>query len=292
MKKSFGIILALTILATLPLHAQNKKRVAVLPIEPAGVDPSVAVQVTDQVQSVFRNYFTSYEMIDRADIDKVIREQALELTGVTEEGVQVGKLLNADQVVMGRIGKMGKKYTITLKLVDVATGTVLRQQPGEASCTLENLNTALVTPAAKQIANPGVATFEKIVDAFASRNQPPPPQNYTISVRGCINLIEPQARLWGQANSWVKVWCGTVLKGRTETVKNTNSPVYSNAQFVLDNYVNQIMALDVYDDYALSGSLYVGRATINKPVSGTYQIIKNGYSYGSVSVEFAPGPEQ
>lgn len=293
MKKVAAIASVLIVISSLPLFAGPKIRVAVLPISPAGLDSSIADQVTDQVQSVFRNYFTSYEIIERANIDKVLREQALELTGATEEGAQIGKLLNADQVVTGRVGKMGKRYTISLNLVEVATGKVLRQSsPRSESCSLENLNDVLVTPAAKEVANPGVSTAENLIKAFVNRNQPPPPKNYILSVKGCVNLVEPQARIVGQANSWIRVSLGTIVKGRTETVKNTNSPVYSNGQFNLDNYLNGIISLDVYDDYIFSGSQYVGRATITSPVSGTYQILKNGYSWGLVSVEFTPRSEE
>jgi TolB-like protein len=278
------------LVSTLPLYAQNKKRVAVLPLDPAGVEQSDADQVTDMVENAFTNYPSSYEMIERSQINSVLREISFGQTGVTSEIVEAGKQLNANLVVAGRFGKLGSKYTLTLKLIDVDLGKIHRTTSKSAQVPLEDVETALIKPAAEYIANPGLKTFENIVDALSQNKSSnnnitlPKRNSYTLIVKGCTNIVSPSQHLVNQANSWVKVWVGARFLGNTVKVENSNSPSY-NAQFSISNYSGEFIYLDVYDDYPFSGSKLVGRATIQKPVSGSYQILRGGYAWGNVIVE-------
>ena len=290
--KLFLKFLSVFLLVTaLPLHAQNKKRVAVLPLEPSGVEQSDADQVTDVVENVFTNYPTSYEIIERSQINSVLREIGFGQTGVTEKVVEAGKLLNADLVVTGRFGKLGSKYTLTLKLIDVETGKSIRNERNSTPGPIENIENTLVRPLSKSLANPGVAMVETILDNVLSKNKSSPDNitlpkrtSYTLIVKGCTNIVSPSPHLVNQANSWIKVWQGGRFLGSTVKVENNNSPTY-NAQFTISNYGGEFIYFDVFDDYPFSGSKLVGRATIQKPVSGSYQILRGGYAWGNVIVE-------
>ncbi len=67
------------------------------------------------------------KIIERESLEKVLQEQALSLTGLTEEGsaVEVGKLLQADQLIYGAYIVNDDVIRIDMKLVAVESGTIL-----------------------------------------------------------------------------------------------------------------------------------------------------------------------
>jgi tetratricopeptide (TPR) repeat protein len=73
------------------------------------------------------------DCVERSKLDAILKEQALSLTGLTNEKAQyVGKLINADAVVIATIPSMGLHSTqstffedIDIKAVSVATGKIL-----------------------------------------------------------------------------------------------------------------------------------------------------------------------
>ncbi len=117
-----------------------------------GVDVQFQKTVTENYRNSFETYFikTGFDIIDRDQIDKILKEQQLSLTGITSaEQKRIGKLLNADTIVTGNINNYDilpssgsepvnsgflspssdKKYNgyiaFTLKAINVETGSLL-----------------------------------------------------------------------------------------------------------------------------------------------------------------------
>jgi len=67
------------------------------------------------------------KIIERESLEKVLQEQALSLTGLTEEGsaVEVGKLLQANQLIYGTYIVNDDLIRIDVKLVSVESGAIL-----------------------------------------------------------------------------------------------------------------------------------------------------------------------
>jgi len=67
------------------------------------------------------------KIIERESLEKLLKEQALSLTGLTEAGsvIEVGKLLQADQLIYGAYIINDDIIRIDLKLVSVESGTIL-----------------------------------------------------------------------------------------------------------------------------------------------------------------------
>jgi len=68
----------------------------------------------------------SFELVERAKLDKILQEQKLKLTGLAdqEKAVQVGKLLGAQIMIIGKTFTMDKHLIFVTKLVGVETGRV------------------------------------------------------------------------------------------------------------------------------------------------------------------------
>ncbi len=65
-------------------------------------------------------------ILDRSQLQHIIDEQKLQLSGITEEEkvIKIGQIMGANKIITGSVLKMGNNYFITLKGIDVYTGSV------------------------------------------------------------------------------------------------------------------------------------------------------------------------
>jgi len=72
---------------------------------------------------------TVFNLVERADMAQVLKEQALQLSGVTDsaKAVETGKILNADVLLFGSVSEAGDNFVITAKLVDVETSQTISE---------------------------------------------------------------------------------------------------------------------------------------------------------------------
>lgn len=75
------------------------------------------------------SHSTIFNLIERKNLDEVLKEQELQLSGLTdsESVVEVGKLLNADVILFGSITEAAGQFNITAKLIDVETGKTISE---------------------------------------------------------------------------------------------------------------------------------------------------------------------
>ncbi len=68
-----------------------------------------------------------FALLERSDLDRIFREQALQQTGAVDANtaVQLGKVVGAKLAVSGNVDKLGGVYQVSARLADVATGEVL-----------------------------------------------------------------------------------------------------------------------------------------------------------------------
>lgn len=69
----------------------------------------------------------TFRLVERSQLDTVLKEQKLGLSGAidSETAIRVGKLLGAQQIVLGSVSKLGKSYQINARLVDAQTGEII-----------------------------------------------------------------------------------------------------------------------------------------------------------------------
>ncbi len=80
-------------------------------------------------------------LVTRADLDRIQEEQQLNLAGLVEQGrgAQVGKLIGADVLVVGRVARIDDELLLTAKAIGAETGAILpaiargREQDGAAA---------------------------------------------------------------------------------------------------------------------------------------------------------------
>jgi hypothetical protein len=69
----------------------------------------------------------TFVLVNREDLDKVLREEALQRTGLIDEkeAVQAGKGLAANQIITGNLGLLGNTFVLQAKRIDVESFGVL-----------------------------------------------------------------------------------------------------------------------------------------------------------------------
>jgi TolB-like protein len=71
--------------------------------------------------------FDYITLVERRQIETVLKEQQFQLSGLTEdEGVSVGRILKADIILVGNVGKLGTSVVFSARLINVETGKVMK----------------------------------------------------------------------------------------------------------------------------------------------------------------------
>jgi TolB-like protein len=162
-------------LAVLPLHvplalaqqaAPPKPRVAVLEFEGVGVTPAESAAVTDQLRSDLVRLRT-FTVLDRAQTESVLKEMALQQTGVTQtdQAARIGRMLNVQFIITGRITALEGAYQVNAQMVNVETTEIersdsivyqghilglLQQNIGTMAARLSETSAAPVSPLAQE----------------------------------------------------------------------------------------------------------------------------------------------
>jgi len=129
MKKLFTVIFVFTILAFIdhPVKSAGKKnekmRIVVMDLKPTAVPEKTAKTVSNMIRNDMIN-LGSFVVVERAQIDAILNEHALQSTGCTDQActVEMGRLLSAQKMLVGEISTLGKGMMITVRIVDVEKG--------------------------------------------------------------------------------------------------------------------------------------------------------------------------
>jgi len=102
------------------------KYLAILDLEPTGITQTEAKVLTQTLTSKMIE-LSDYTIVERANIDKILKEQKFQHSGCTDRecAVEIGQLLNADITIIGTAGKIGSTYTLQTRIINVATGEAL-----------------------------------------------------------------------------------------------------------------------------------------------------------------------
>ena len=144
------------------------KYLAVLDLEPVGLSDTEAKVLTQRLTSKMIE-LGSYTVVERANIDKILKEQKFQSSGCTDSecAVEIGQLLNADVSVIGTASKFGKTYTLDCRIINVENGEALES----ASYTHTGEIDELVKEGIESIAHKllGIPYKKKISSGTASK---------------------------------------------------------------------------------------------------------------------------
>ena len=136
------IVFALLYISSLSIAQDNagakqnnaKKTVAVFDFESQGIEESETLTFSERFRTEIGNT-GAIRLIERKALEKIMEEQGLQQSGCTSDecAAEVGQLLGAQNMINGSIGRIGKSYTVDIKMFSVETGETERT----ASATYE-----------------------------------------------------------------------------------------------------------------------------------------------------------
>ena len=100
--------------------------IAVIDFEANDVSESEVATLTDRFRNELVNTL-KYIVIERGAVEEVLEEQGLQQSGCvsTDCAVEVGRMLGAEQILAGSIGKVGNVYTVSVRTIDVGSSVIL-----------------------------------------------------------------------------------------------------------------------------------------------------------------------
>jgi len=122
-------------------RAEEKTALAVLQFEPRNISTAEAVILSDRLRAelVATNHFN---VLEREQMDKILREQKLQLTGACSDAsclVKVGQLMAVTKMMGGTISKIGNTYTVQARVIDVEKGVIETEVSQDFTGTIEDL---------------------------------------------------------------------------------------------------------------------------------------------------------
>jgi ketosteroid isomerase-like protein/TolB-like protein len=285
------IILPVLIMSPVkPLFA-GEIRIMVSDFGAQGVPKDVSVMVTDWVRTAVSN--SRYVIVDRSRMNEILKEQQLQMTGLTdsEKAVEAGKLLSANRILSGSVSRVGSKYVISGRLVDIEKGTTGFGH-SEATWKLDDLDfctqrfcdsmmnriAGTYLPAERTNINPEVKaardpeaekrnvrkSLYTMYDAYSNRD-----------LEAYMTYIDDNARFWCSAYD---------ISGKNRIMamrRDTTFRLYDNFHCQVKD-VNVTIDGDtatVYDTYVLTYTVVSTGKRVTESAKERFKLIKRGNSW-------------
>jgi curli biogenesis system outer membrane secretion channel CsgG len=154
MKKAacFSFVVLLLI-PSLCLGQKVKTTIAVNDLAGEGIEASEARIISDRLRSELINS-EMFRVMERGEMETILKEQGFQQSGLcTDQScmVEMGKILGVRNIIAGTIGKIGGMYTISTRMIDVATGEVKFSVTLDCKCAISDVLTKSVPTIAQQI---------------------------------------------------------------------------------------------------------------------------------------------
>ena len=198
------LICVLIILTSTFLSAQESKlNIAVLDLDPTGISPTNAQFLSDRVRTeLFET--GKFQVVERGKMNEILNEQGFQQSGCTtlECAVEIGQLLNVKAMVAGSIGKIEDLYSITLRMIDVESGVILRTATRDFEGKLSEMLTDIIPevttdlasmthPGAETTEPPDEETAESVINRFTiSLKTGISSLQYTTDINNSINQLD------------------------------------------------------------------------------------------------------
>ena len=111
--------------------APKQLKVAIIdPVMPSKTDPSLQIGVREIISACFVNNGKNYSIVERSQLEKVMQEAKFNNSDAVDESqaTELGRLAGADRVVLSVISQLGTRSLISIKMINVETATIEKQQ--------------------------------------------------------------------------------------------------------------------------------------------------------------------
>jgi formylglycine-generating enzyme required for sulfatase activity len=125
------------VLVPRPADCQTEKYgLAVMNVKAIGIPETAAASLTETFHTSFSELIArrppelkdAYDLLERTQMDKIFDQFQTQDSGCTDIqcAVEFGKMLSVQRIVISSVGQVEDTYTVTVRLVDVASSKVIR----------------------------------------------------------------------------------------------------------------------------------------------------------------------
>ncbi len=162
MKKLLFIILC----SSLSWAQESKPAVAVLDLRDQGVSQLIAKSLSDELR-VNISRLEKFRVIERNEMQAIFMEQDFQQSDECDNeecGAEIGRLLGAEQLIMGSVGRVGKTFLVTTRIIDVSTGEMIKAESVKIRGDIDEILTQAVPVIAAKICGYDAEALEKFMD--------------------------------------------------------------------------------------------------------------------------------
>jgi len=155
-----GIAAALLLIFGLSKNsiAQEKRvpklTLAVLPFSSAGIKDYEAVSLSNRLHSELVKT-KRFKVVEIEKVEALLKEIAFHQSGIFREEyvAHVGKMLGAQLILAGSVGKVGNTYTVDVRIISVQSRRVIKASTGNSKGKTDDL-LQLMNDIARELAHP------------------------------------------------------------------------------------------------------------------------------------------
>jgi hypothetical protein len=135
-------------------QAQNSNlTIAVIDLDPTGISNNEAQFLSNRLRTeLFET--GKFQIVEREKMNTVLKEQGFQQSGCTtvECAIEIGQLLNVNVMVAGSIGKIEEIYSLSIRMIDVQTGAIIRTATRDYEGKLSDVLTDVIPEIAIELA--------------------------------------------------------------------------------------------------------------------------------------------
>lgn len=186
---------AVLAVAALIAACTAKPSIAVSDLLSQGIESSAALLISDRLRSeLFRT--SEFTVLERGQMDEVLKEQGFQQSGCVSDAcaVEVGQLLGVTHIVVGTVGKVGKTFTVNIRLLEVATGRIANTVSIDCKCEIDDVLSKSTRDAALQISKSLIETPASAPGEKQVSQTPPAVSDTTGALDRAASSAAPQGR--------------------------------------------------------------------------------------------------
>lgn len=177
------ILLLVLFISTILFSEVTLKHVGLMPFKGDGISEQQLKVITAKFQDeIFK--INKFQLMEQSKMESILKEQGMIETGCTQMAcfVEIGKAVGVEQMLMGQVTKVGQVTSITVKIVEVETGRIIKSTVLDTKDKFEKILKKHISGLAHKIA--GKASVGKSVYTFDSSKKREPIAVLEISGNG------------------------------------------------------------------------------------------------------------
>lgn len=112
----------------------DRKNIAIMEfsVSPSSIGSDIATMLAELFQDILVKA-KAFNVIERRRIETVLKEQKLQQSGITdiEKAASLGKILNAQEILLGAIRGLDNKKIVSLSIIDVESSKIIYSDTGQ-----------------------------------------------------------------------------------------------------------------------------------------------------------------